>query len=192
MVSTCGRLLWSTAMTSGPFDLDLRELPKDVELCPPIAEMAALAASMTLDRFHGQGPPYAAKIIQKRPVSAGIQAVGVNELVRASFGDAQEATELGAVAIALSVARRVFGRVVFARLPKRTGADYLMRAPGASGDDYERLECSGIGDGSETGRQRLGEKVRQLARYPTRPPGYAIVTHFRARPVEVHVATWPR
>jgi len=85
------------------------------------------------------------------------------------------------------VAREILGRIVFRRLPKGTGADYLMREDGEpNGDRYERLEVSGIGDGHETASARLSAKIDQLRRHDG-PSGVAIVTRFTERPREVQV-----
>jgi hypothetical protein len=99
--------------------------------------------------------------------AADIRRVPVDDRAHATYADAQEATEEGAEGIAIVVARRMLGHVVFRRLPKGTGADYLMRDPGADdGDAYERLECSGIADGQEAATARLRSKIEQLARFP--------------------------
>lgn len=90
------------------------------------------------------------------------------------------------------VTRRVLDRVVFRRLPKGTGADYLMReAEAAEGDSYERLECSGMGEGQESASMRLRTKIRQLAQFPGNPSGFAIVTDFRTTPVDIRYGGWP-
>lgn len=76
-------------------------------------------------------------------------------------------------------------------LPKGTGADYLLHPVDApDGDRYERLECSGLGEGDERADTRLREKVRQLARFPDGPPGWAAVTDFRDLPIALHLGRW--
>jgi hypothetical protein len=120
--------------------------------------------------------------------------VAVDDTTRAAWNDAEEATEWAAVGVAISVARRVLGRDVFLRLPKGTGADFLMRDPANDPADglaerYERLECSGIGDGKESSATRLRKKDRQLERARHELPGVAIVTTFRADPVHIEVGS---
>jgi hypothetical protein len=125
------------------------------------------------------------------PTPAEIMRIAIGDDARRTYADLEEATEEGAEAIAYLVASRVMGRVVFSRLPKKSGGDWKMRPRGAPpGDTYERLEVSGIGAGSEKAAARLQTKLDQLARYPG-TVGYAIVTRFRSEPVEVLVGRAP-
>ncbi len=179
---------------SGPIALSLRDLHAEVELSRPVCEAVALAASVALDHHQGRARRDVAVIHEddsQRP--AKIERVPVDDRARDTFADLDEAAEKGAEAIALMLARRVLGRVVFRRLPTCTGADYLMRDPQApDGDGYERLECSGIGVGKESATTRLRSKLEQLARYPSYPSGRAVVTHFRTKPVEIRVGSFRR
>jgi hypothetical protein len=125
--------------------------------------------------------------------AAEIERVPVDARARDTYADPEEAAEEGAEGIAMLLARRVLNRIVFRRLPKATGADYLMREPQSHDvDGYERLECSGIGFGQESATARLRSKLEQLARYPAQPPGRAVVTHFRMAPVEIRVGSFRR
>jgi hypothetical protein len=179
-------------MPDGSLLIDLGALPEEVELSRCVSEAVALAASVVVDRFHGGTEVIPAEIHQTdRKRTASVRPVPVDDVARASFGDPQEATEDGGEAIGLSIAYRMLSRVAFRRLPKHTGADYLVRPKAkAFGDDYERLECSGIGDGSETASSRVQAKILQIARYPEYPPGHAVVTSFRASPIEIQVEAW--
>jgi hypothetical protein len=134
-------------------------------------------------------------VIQRGEASqdAEILRTPIDGRTRDTYADPQEATEEGAEGVAISTARRALHRIVFRRLPKGTGADYLMRDPESKDDDaYERLECSGIADGQESATARLRSKLAQLARFPTQPSGHAVVTHFRMHPVEIHVGSHRR
>lgn len=118
----------------------------------------------------------------------------MDDAARRTYADPQEATEKGAEAVAIVAARCLLDRVVFRRLPKATGADYLMRplaAADANTDSYARLECSGIADGQETAAGRLRDKIAQLARYPDGGAGRAIVTRFCSSPVDIRSRRWP-
>jgi hypothetical protein len=174
--------------------LDLTTLPDEVELSQAVSKALALAASVVLDRTHGSEKRIAANVLRGTVrLAAEIRPTMVDARARASYGDPQEATEEGAEGIGVSAALHVLDRIVFRRLPKGTGADYLMRDPSiGDGDGYERLECSGIADGEELATARLRTKLGQLARYPTQPPGHAVVTSFRATPVEIHIARHPQ
>jgi hypothetical protein len=178
---------------SPPVHLSLLGLPTDVELSRPVSEALALAASVVLERLHGPRDGDDAVVhgddIRR---AAEIRRVPVDERAHATYADPQEATEEGAEGIAIVMARHVLERIVFRRLPKGTGADYLMRDPRSQdGDAYERLECSGIADGQETAASRLRGKLDQLARFPTHPRGRAVVTHFRMQPVEIRFGSFP-
>jgi hypothetical protein len=157
-------------------------------------ETLALAASVILGHVHGVKERDAAGIHEgDSRREAEIHRVPVDDRARAAYGDLQEATEEGAEAVALMVTRRVLNRIVVQRLPKGTGADYLMRVPEAALDDsYERLECSGIAEGQDSATSRLRSKLDQLARFPSQPPGRAVVTNFRMKPVEIRLGSLPR
>jgi hypothetical protein len=168
------------------------DLPGEVELSRPVSEALALAASVVLERVHGERTRDAAKVHEDEVGrSAHIQRVPIDDRARDTYADPQEATEEGAEGIAIAVARRMLDRIVFRRLPKGTGADYFMRDPRSNGGDtYERLECSGISDGQESAVTRLRSKIEQLARYPGHSSGRAVVTHFRMKPVEIRVGSF--
>jgi hypothetical protein len=177
-----------------PVDLDLTALPDECELSRPVAEAIALAASVVLHRLRPPRQVDPARVVQANSDQpANVRRAGVDARAEATYADPQEATEEGAEALAILAARRVLGRIVFRRLPKATGADYLMRDPAANdGDAYERLECSGIAEGEETVATRMGKKLGQLGKYPAQPAGHAAVTDFRPEVVAIHVARWSR
>lgn len=182
------------AMRQDPLTLDLQRLSAETELSRPVAEAIGLAASVVLERLHGPGASDLAMVHgDGAERTAVIGRVLVDGPARATYADPQEATEEGGEGVGVATAHRVLERIVFRRLPKGTGADYLMRDPSTGdGDAYERLECSGIGDGRDPAEARLRSKLRQLARFPEHPPGYAIVTDFGAAPVEIRYGRWSR
>lgn len=180
------------AALSDLIELDLGKLPEETELSRPVVEAIALAASVVLDRVHGprEGDDLTVEAGASK-IRARLRRVAVDLRARETYGDAQEATEEGAEGVAVAVAGRVLNRVVFRRLPKGTGADYLMRDPScAEGDGYERLECSGIAEGRELLSTRVREKLKQLGSFSRTQPGLAVVTDFRPSPVAVHIARW--
>jgi len=176
----------------GPVLLSLPGLHAEVELSRPFSEALALAASVVLEHLHGPRERDDAVIHgNDASRSAEIERVPLDERAHATYADPQEATEEGAEGIAILLARQIFGRIVFQRLPKGTGADYKMRDPHSKDiDAYERLECSGIAEGQETAASRLRSKLDQLARFPDHPRGLAVVTHFRKQPVEIRFGSF--
>ena len=172
-------------------DLDLRKLSELPGASRRVTDDLALAASVVLERLHGErslDPATIAQDLSSRV--AVIHRVSVDARDRAWKSDPQKATEQGGEGIAVLTAYHVLARVVVRRLQTDTGADYLLRSAHVSGgDDLERLECSGIGDGKESTGHRLRTKLRQLARYPGEK-GHAIVTNFGAVPVEIHIGAW--
>ena len=96
------------------------------------------------------------------------------------FNDSEEATEFGAVAVAVLLAKREIGYSVIERSRKGTGFDYWM------GEESElpfarkaRLEISGIrkGAGPEV-NARVNKKLKQIERSGDSPAGYVIVVEF--------------
>lgn len=172
--------------------LDLPALPEMCELARPVAETLGLAASVVVHTLHGgEGPDPAAIEGEGRSLSGELRRGKVDDRAIATFSDFQEATEWGAAGVAILTARQVLERMVFRRLPKGTGADYLMRGLDVTtGDDYERLESSGIAEGQEATTSRLASKIDQLARFPAQPRGCAIVTNFRGNPIDIRFRRW--
>ncbi len=177
-----------------PIVLDLRTLPEHCELLRSVAEALAAAATVVLERLQGPGERDLALVRNAEVQREGVVVrTAIDDAARATYDDPQEATEEGAEAVAILVAKRLLDRVVYRRLPKETGADYMMRDPRFDGRDHvERLECSGIGDGRDATARRLEQKIEQLGRYPDEPPGQAIVTNFRTTPIEILVGGYPR
>ncbi len=103
------------------------------------------------------------------------------------FNDPEEATEWGAVGVAVLLARREIGYSVIERSRKGTGFDYWM------GDESElpferkaRLEISGIRRGAnQEVNARVRQKLRQVERSGDSPAAYVIVVEFGTPRAEV-------
>ncbi len=182
------------AGVSGTSDLtlDLRSITSECEILPDLARSLASAAAVTLDSVHGPRDDDAAVLRDADLVSsARIVRVAVSQQSRDSYADPDEATEEGAEAIAYLVASRALDRVVFARLPKKTGADWKMRRRSEiRSDAYERLECSGIASPRESLATRLRDKLDRFKKFPG-PRGCAIVTDFSESPVRIAIGWQP-
>ena len=104
----------------------------------------------------------------------------VTEQARKCLNDPNEATEWGAVGVAILLAKNELGYSVMERSRKGTGFDYWI------GDETElpfdrkaRLEISGIRKGSNPDvKARVHEKLNQVAQSGHSPTAYVIVVEF--------------
>jgi hypothetical protein len=159
--------------------LDLTALSAQSGLSPKLLEVYAEAAGVVLDRFHGpMGSPTPASIEEgDRATRAQIHWERSTEQAQASHDNRIDASEFAACAVAIAAAHAYAGRRVLRRALHGSGADFLMRRHDATGDDFERLDVSGITT-TEPPRTRLREKVDELRRGNDRRPGRALVVAF--------------
>jgi hypothetical protein len=110
-----------------------------------------------------------------------IEWSAVDEQMRRTYNDLQEATERGAYGIAILVVQDLTGKVVIERSRKGPGFDYWL------GDDDDgslfvgkaRLEVSGILSGQPSVIQsRLREKKDQIKPSEHLGPGYVAIVEF--------------
>ena len=168
-----------------PEEVDLGRLSEVVEMSRQVVEALALAASVVIDQVHGVSEIELE--LENTSRRFLVRAVEVNERARETYSDPDEATEEAAEAMGIALAPRIFERVVFRRLPKGTGADYLMRAPGSTDEaSFERLECSGMARGTAPATDRLNAKREQVTRGVSSFPGRVMVTDFRTRPLRAY------
>ena len=102
----------------------------------------------------------------------------VTDQARRTWNDEEEATEDGAVGIAVLLASREIGYAVVLRSRKGTGFDYWL---GEGVLDFKaRMEVSGIRNGNDSQvRARVQKKLRQMNRSNALGlPAYAIVVEF--------------
>lgn len=96
--------------------------------------------------------------------------------------DLQEATERGACAVAIMVARKLLKLATVERARKRTGIDYWLGQDDGLFQRRARLEVSGILQGNEAEvRSRMSQKLAQTAQSDhTQLPVFAVVVEFSA------------
>lgn len=101
-----------------------------------------------------------------------------SEQQRATHADLEEATELGASAVAIVVVCAETGLDVVGRARKKTGIDYWLGH--VRGEFRARLEVSGILNGTDREiRRRLARKLSQMEQSDaTDLPGHAVVVEF--------------
>ncbi|HEX2076126.1 MAG TPA: hypothetical protein VHG08_00405 [Longimicrobium sp.] len=105
------------------------------------------------------------------------------ERLLSAWANTNEATEAGAVGLALAALETCASLVAVRRAETRTGADYYVGPPGSGREDPEqclRLEISGVDHGSASlVHRRLFEKVQQAIRGESNLPALAGVAGFK-------------
>jgi hypothetical protein len=172
---------------SEPLDIDLNALEARSGLSP--ANLASLheAAAVVLDRLQTAAAPIAPTRIDSTgapPRDAVLRWARADGRARDTHANELNAVEDGAAAVAIAAVPCTHRCRVIRRAFHGSGADYLMRAEGATGDDVIRLEVSGV-SGVAHPPSRLREKVEELRAGALRRPGVAVVVAFRARPLRI-------
>ena len=168
--------------------LDLNELAKGrfPAITPGFGKALAEAAGVCLEsQGHIQGVHL--RIVGYTDYSYELAWPEVTEQVNRTWNDSQEATEYGAMGIAVLLAKEEIGYLVIQRARKGTGVDYWL------GEETDRplfqrkakLEISGIlkvqGNDNAIERAvavRVSEKLRQASRSSDSLPIYVIVVEF--------------
>jgi len=162
------------------WQLDLGRLALGVTaLTAPMCNTMAEAAAVCLEE-QGHG---VSVILTVKGIEDGKAIVSRPEVtpgMRRTYGEREEATELGACALAFLLIRELTPHCVIERSRRGTGFDYWLGQPDAEPFQHKaRLEVSGIRAGDE---QAIGRRVKEkLAQ--TRPtdgtfPAYVAVTEF--------------
>lgn len=174
-------------------ELDLRELGQGniSAITPAIGNLLAEAAAVCLEsQGHTQevildvdGNIHARYSLKWRMLAG--------EKVDTAWNDADYATEHGAAAIAIMLAKQVIGYDVIERSRRGTGIDYwLGEASDVTYQSKARLEVSGIRRGDNVDIQRrLTIKLAQTMRSDTMRGGlpvYVVIIEFSKPVAEVH------
>ena len=155
-------------------------------ISPAFGEALAQAAGVCLEsQSHSRGALL--RIRGYRDNAYSLDWPQVTEQILRCFNDPEEATEFGAVAVAILLVKREVGYSVIERSRKGTGFDYWI------GEESElpfarkaRLEVSGIRKGTTREvNARVNEKLKQIERSGDSPPGYIIVVEFGTPLAEV-------
>lgn len=171
--------------------LDLAELRDGniPAITPAIGNLLGEAATVCLQ---SQGHVQNVRLIIAGMTSSELpmKLIQIDDRSIEAWNDLQEATEFGAVGIAILLAINVVGYQVIQRSRKGTGIDYWL------GDDTvwpytrtARLEVSGILSGNERSvRSRVRSKLRQTERSDATHgglPAYVIVVEFATPLAEI-------
>lgn len=164
--------------------LDLNDLAKPRPgLTPERGAGFAQAAAVCLETNHHQ-PGVNMRVDGVATEDFAVVWNLINETVKATWADLQEATEHGAYGVALLLFERLYGLTVVERSFKRTGFDYWAGPLAASGflfQDRTKLEMSGIAEGESTIASRVRLKLAQVAKFDPSGtvPAYVAVIDFR-------------
>lgn len=143
--------------------LDLRTIEQCSSLTPSILASLREAAEVVLDRRHPREKnSVAAEVVRNGlPQAAQLLWEKATQQMRHTHANDNNASEDGAIAVAIVTVFRALGFKVVRRSPHGSGADYLMRRSGAPSDEFIRLEVSGI-IGVAKPNSRLKQKVLEL------------------------------
>ena len=107
---------------------------------------------------------------------------GVDDEMRRTWADQEEATEYGAYCIAFLLMHKLRGMISIERSRKENGFDYWIGIRDDSPDLFQKkavLEVSGIRTGTASSRtQRLNEKITRLQKYKRVLPAVVVVVEF--------------
>lgn len=142
-------------------------------VCANLAEAAALCL---VTNGHATG---ASLIVDAATVK--VEWGQLDSRAHGSHADLQDATEEGAVALAIELVRNGTGLDVVRRSRKGTGFDYHLgpRQPSAPFNDAACLEVSGIlNEDDILLARRVAQKIAQVAEQGLGLPGYAVIVGF--------------
>ena len=150
---------------------------------PAYGTVLAEAATVCLEEEqHTSG--VAMKVTGTHELSVSLAWSCATEQQRRNWADPREATEYGAIACAILVARKLTGLQVTGQARKGTGFDWWLGAePDAAGpfQNLARMEVSGIRKGDEAAiRMRVNQKQQQTTQSDatTSLPAWAVVVEF--------------
>lgn len=148
-------------------------------LTPALGGSLAEAASVCLEE---QGHEVVSLLTVEGHFAAvfALERTAVDEQMRNAHRHEETATENGACGVALTAIRELTGLTVIRQSSRWSGIDYWLGSK--DGGFFQQtmvLEVSGIRQGGEhTIRARVRQKVEQMKRWGTEPPGLVAVVEF--------------
>ncbi|MDD9859041.1 MAG: hypothetical protein OXU40_01160 [Nitrospira sp.] len=165
------------------FSLDLNDLKSGAYgITAALGECYAQAASVCLED-QGHLSPTMMKVHADTGVShASIRWDAVDDQMRRSWNDRENATENGAYGIAILVVLKIKHLHVLEQSKKGTGFDYWLGSPDDEDAKFEtkaRLEVSGIRKGSRALISgRVNQKLDQTKKSDGKHPAVVVVVEF--------------
>ena len=171
-------------MTDGRLTLTLDDLSSGATgVTPAYGRSLAEAAGVCLDdQEHAN--PIRFHIPDIDPQTCDLTWPTISERTRLTWNDDEDATEHGAMAIALLFTIRFLGYRIVGRMKKGKGVDFLLaRSTSDASEEPVYLEVSGIRHGNAaTIQRRLKEKLQQTEKLGGAGLAHVIVVEF-SRPV---------
>lgn len=168
--------------------LDLNELGEGLPAITPfwgraLAEVAGVC-------LESQGHAQLAVLVIRGHIHNGLQLSWpqITDQARRTWNDPEEATQYGATAVAVLLARQELGYLAIERSSKGNGIDYWLgeESDSLSFERKARLEVSGIRRGSNADiARRVREKLDRISLYAESLPAFVVVVEFSSPTAEV-------
>ena len=168
--------------------LDLNELGEGLPtITPSFGKAIAEAAGVCLE---SQGHAQFTAIVVRGYIDDELRLSWpqITEQVRRTWNDPEEATEYGATAVAVLLARQELGYLAIERSSKGTGIDYWLgeESDALSFERKARLEVSGIRRGSDADiARRVRERLERISLHVELLPAFVVVVEFSMPVAEV-------
>lgn len=171
-------------MTS-PRTLGFENLATRHRIDPDQLRCYANAAKVRLEAHHT--PPCIFELATPSRVARySLQWQPVDDLLRRSYNNADDAKRDGAYVLAFAALEELEGLVSVARAETRTGSDYYVAAIDSIVEDFEsayRLEVSGTDGTPAEVRARLRSKMEQTRKGTGWQPAIAAVVGFKVKQI---------
>jgi hypothetical protein len=163
-------------------------------------EVCAAAAAVCMERHHSSPKTWSVQADDADAIQYQVRWSTPSDVDLRTYRNDDEATELGACALALAAAELHLGLVAYARAEPRTGIDFYLCLPREAirdgnvrydldHQDAVGLEVSGIGEDTEARmNERLRRKIVQIRRGRSPDRAIAGVVGFRTAQVVFRTA----
>ncbi|MGF1524480.1 MAG: hypothetical protein ACFBSF_19330 [Leptolyngbyaceae cyanobacterium] len=156
-------------------------------LTPSIADSYLEAARVCLDRHHRSPKEFTLEDDRVETIARLEWEATDNRTKRAWDGD--DATEVGACALAIAAVELSKSMFAIRRAEKPTGADYYISLTNEDLEDLEncfRLEVSGTKSDKTEVKKRLSIKIRQTIRGNSNLPAIVVIVGFQVQLILLH------
>jgi hypothetical protein len=156
-------------------DVDLNDLLPWGRISPGMRDALLEAARVMLDVYHAHAPTAGTWISESGTQDTQVHWTPATQQMKSTHGNAKDATEDGAYALAVHAAHEL-GLQVLGRMPQGSGADWYVVDP-TQPQTLMKLEVSGIAQEGSPG-YRLNQKLEQAQTGTIVANGLAVVFRF--------------